>query len=333
MDRWGRRQFVQGAGATGLALLAGCGRLPGQAPPSKVARIGWLGPGNGSDPNFEAFRQGLREFGYVEGQNVVIEARWAAGRFERYPALAAELVGLQPDVLVTTSTPPTLAAQQATSTIPIVFTSSGDPVGLGLVASLARPGGNITGLSNLFVPLGRKRLELLKETVPSAARVAGLWNPTNPANALEWSATQEAARTLGVEAQSVAVRTTSDLASALDTILDERADALVILADPLLSVTNTPQIPDFIARTRLPTMTTVGANVEAGGLMYYGPSLTGMCRRAAYYVDRILRGAKPAELPVEQPTTFDFAINLKTAQALGLTIPQHVLLQATEVIQ
>ena len=333
MDHWSRRQFVQGLGVASLALMAGCGRLPGQAqPPVKVLRIGWLGPSNGPDLNFEAFRQGLREFGYVEGQNVVIEARWAEGHAERYPALAAELVGLQPDVIVTVSTPPTEAAKQATTTIPIVFTSSGDPVGLGLVASLARPGGNITGQSNLFVALGRKRLELLKETVPSVARVAGLWNPTNPANAPEWSATQEAARTLGVEALSVEVRTSGDLAGAWDTIADERADAVVLLGDPLFSLNN-PQFPDFIARTRLPTMTTARAAVEAGGLMCYGPSLTGMSRRAAYYVDKILKGASPAELPVEQPREFEFIINLKTAQALGLTIPEHVLLQATEVLQ
>jgi putative tryptophan/tyrosine transport system substrate-binding protein len=337
MTQLSRRRFMQGARLAGLGLLAGCGRLPFQSQGiAQVPRIGWLGnvrAGGNLDPNFEAFREGLRELGYVEGQNLAIEVRWAEGRVERLPELAAELVRLQPDVLVTPTTPQTQAALQATSTIPIVFIAVSDPVGLGMVASLARPGGHLTGQSDFFAGVSGKRLELLKETVPGAARVAVLWNPTNPASALEWSATQHAARTLGLEVLLVEVGSADNLIDAFKTIVREHADAVIILSAAFLSVLGAPKLPELVARSRLPTMHYRRADVAAGGLMSYGPSFASLYRRGAYYVDRILKGTKPSDLPVEQPREFELVINLQTAQTLGLTIPQHVLLQATEVIR
>jgi putative tryptophan/tyrosine transport system substrate-binding protein len=331
--RLSRRQLVQGVGAVGLGLLAGCGRLPGQPPP-KVARVGYIGFTDASHPYFQAFRQGLHELGYVEGHNIVIEGRWAEGQRERLPALAAELSRSSVDIIVVAaSTPAALAARNATSTIPIVMTGISDPIGVGLVTSLARPGGNVTGLSDLAVGLSGKRLELLKEIVPHASRVAALGNPTNAASAREWSETQEAARTLGVEMRSVDILSADDLPGAFETITRERADAVIMLADSLTGMSVSPQLPDLVARSRLPTIHRSRLDVEAGALMSYGPSYTGLARRGAYFVDRILNGAKPTDLPVEQPREFDVVINLRTAQALGLTIPQHVLLQATEVIQ
>jgi putative tryptophan/tyrosine transport system substrate-binding protein len=338
MDRRGsrlsRRQFV--VGAAGLGLVAGCGRWPipsqSQQPP-KVARVGYLGPGDASSPLYEAFRQALRELGYVEGENLVIEARWVQGQYERYSALAAELVRLQPDVIVSVNTLSTQILQQATSTIPIVFVGLSDPVGLGIIASLARPGGNLTGTSDLLVGLSGKRLEVLRETVPGAARVVALTNPTNAAAAVDWGATQDAARALGLDVRSVEVRGVDDLQGAFDSLARERPDALIMLADSILTVTNTPHLPDLVARSRLPTLHFQRADVDAGGLMSYGPSRTGLNRRTAYYVDRILKGAKPADLPVEQPMTFDFVVNLKTARELGITFPNEILLQVTEVIQ
>jgi putative tryptophan/tyrosine transport system substrate-binding protein len=329
-----RRQFVQAVGVVGLGLLAGCERLPGQTQAPRVARIGYLDGGNSSHPYFEAFRQGMRDIGYVEGQNLVIERRWAEQRPERLPALAAELAGSSVDVIVVAAnTRAAQAAKAATSTIPIVMTGISDPVAAGLVASFAHPGGNVTGVSDLAVGLSSKRLELLTQTVPGASRVLALGNSTNPASALDWSATQEAAHTLGVEVSPVEVRSPDDLPIAFETIARERPDALIILAEGFLGVSSTPQLPGLIARTGVPTIHRSRLDAEAGGLMSYGPSYAGLARRGAYYVDRILKGAKPADLPVEQPREFDFVINLKTAQALGLTVPQHVLLQTTEVIQ
>jgi putative ABC transport system substrate-binding protein len=334
MDRWSRRQFVQGVGLGGLALLAGCGRLPWQADSPRVARIGYLDGGYDSHPYFEAFRQGMRDSGYVEGQNLVIEGRWAEGQAERLPALAAELASSSVDVIVVAAnTPAAQAAKAATSTIPIVMTGISDPVAAGLVASFAHPSGNVTGLSDLAVGLSAKRLELLKETVPGASRVLALGNSTNPASALDWSGTQEAARTLGMEVGAVEVRSREDLPGAFETVARERPDALIMLAEGFLGASSSPQLPGLIARSGLPTIHRSRLDAEAGALMSYGPSYAGLARRGAYYVDRILKGAKPADPPVEQPREFDFVINLKTAQALGLTIPQHVLLQATEVIQ
>jgi putative ABC transport system substrate-binding protein len=273
----------------------------------------------------------LRDLGYLEGQSIVIDYRGAAGRSDQLADLAADLVHLPVDVLVATSTPASLAAKTATNTIPIVMANAADPVGNGLVGSLARPAGNVTGLSELAPQLSGKRLELLKQVSPAARRVAVLWNPVNPGNAIVWRETQDAAPALGVELRSLEVGTAS-----VDTILEaagsEETDGLIIMPDAALNRAG-KQIADYAITNRLPTIYAWRSGVEAGGLMAYGPSLAGLIRRAAYYVDRILKGASPADLPVEQPREFEFVINLKTAQTLGLTIPQHVLLQATEVIQ
>jgi len=332
MDRWNRRRFVQGVGVTGLALLAGCGRLPGQAP-ARVYRLGYLTTDSPDPPssNLDAFRQGLRDLGYDEGQNLVVEYRHAEGQLERLPELAAELAQLQVDVIVTLAAPPTLAARQATETIPIVFTNVNDPVGLSLVASLARPGGNITGLSTLSGVTSGKRLELLKETVPGVSRVAAFWSAANPGQVLVFQEAQEAAQALGLQLQPLGARSPDDFDSLFDVAIGERADALVVL--PAVRLRYPSQLVDFAAKHGLPAMYSERAKVEAGGLMAFEPNYGALNRRAAYYVDRILKGTKPADLPVEQPREFDFVINLRTAQALGLTIPPHVLLQATEVIQ
>jgi putative tryptophan/tyrosine transport system substrate-binding protein len=303
-------------------------------PVGKVPRIGVLGPHLPAAYVFqmEAFRQGLRELGYIEGQHLVIEYRYAEENWEQLPALAAELVHLPVDVLVTWSTPAIQAAQQATTTIPIVMAASGDPIRTGFVASLARPGGNITGLTILSAELSAKRLELLTQLVPGLARVAVLWNPANPAMVLEWQVTQEAAHRLGVQVQSLEIRGPDDFARAFAAATQEHAQALYLTTEALFAIHRT-QILDFAARSRLPTSFHSRPFVEAGGLMAYGVNLANLFHRAATYVDKILRGAKPADLPVEQPTKFEFVINLKTAQALELTIPPTLLFQATEVIR
>jgi putative ABC transport system substrate-binding protein len=304
-------------------------------PLANIPRIGWLG---GTSPAvnpavLEAFRHGLREHGWVEGQNLVIEYRWAEGRFERLPDLAAELVRLPVDVIVPVASDPTIrAAQQATSTIPIVMAVSSDPVGSGFVASLARPGGNITGVSGLVPEVAGKRLQLLKDVVPHAARVAVLWNATHAGKVLEWQETQVAAQALGVTLQSIEVRGPDDFAPAFAVLTTERPDALITLAEPL-TIMYRRQIADFAVTHRLPMISQLKEFAEAGGLMTYGTSLSGLFQRAAYYVDRILKGAKPSDLPVEQPTKFELVINLKTAKALGITIPPSLLLLAEEVIQ
>jgi putative tryptophan/tyrosine transport system substrate-binding protein len=325
-----RRRLVQGAGVAGLGLLAGCGRWPGQASTPKVARIAYVG----NAIRYPAFREGLEQHGYVEGQNLVIETRWTAGEsMERYLEMAEDVVRLRPDVVVTGTTPQTRAVKQVTSSIPIVFVSVSDAVGVGFVASLARPGGNLTGQSDFFAGLSGKRLELLRQVVPSAGRVAALWNPTNPATVLEWNSVQDAGGTLGLEILPIVAHSRDDLVSAFGAMLRERPDALIVLTDGQYSVANSPQILPLVVESRLPTMYYARDGVAGGMLMSYGPNFDSLYRRAAYYVDRILKGSKPADLPVEQPREFDFLINLKTAQALGLTIPTHVLLQATEVIQ
>jgi putative ABC transport system substrate-binding protein len=334
VERLSRRQFVLGVGATGV--LAGCGRLPWQAPqPAKVPRIGYLSPGFFSDQDSDsslltALQQGLREHGYVDGQNIAMEYRWAGYRDDRLPALAAELAQLPVDVIVAGG-PTVRNAQQATSTIPIVITFSGDVVQTGIVASLARPGGNVTGLSLMGPDLGAKRLQLLKEAFPAASRVAAVWNPAEPASALEFKEVQSAARVLGVTLQSVEVREPNELESAWEAVTSEHADALVTFAHAF-TIFHSRRIIDLAAQTRLPAMYGLKEFVEDGGLMAYGPNLRKSYRRAAYYVDRILKGAKPADLPIEQPMTFEFAVNLKTAQTLGITFPHEILLQVTEVI-
>jgi putative ABC transport system substrate-binding protein len=307
--------------------------------PTKVARIGYLVTGGLDSPEtrilLDAFRQGLRERGYVEGQNLVIEYRAADGQLERFPALAAELVQLQPEVIVAQGTPAARAAQQATSTVPIVTPVMGDPVGDGLVASLARPGGNITGLTFLGPELVAKRLELLKEALPRVSRVAALWHPGAYAERTPSAMVQEteaAARTLGVQLQRVEVRGPDELDRAFSTMTRERAEALIVLPSAML-YNERRRLVDLAARHRLPAMYQAREMVELGGLIAYGASIPDLIRRSATHVDKILKGAKPADLPVEQPTTFELVVNLKTAEALGVTVPRTLLFQATEVIR
>jgi len=338
MDRWSRRQFVQGVGIAGLGVLAGCGRLPWQAhveSASKPARVGYLSnfpPIEGASSGTDAFREGLRELGYVEGHNILVEYRSAGGQADRLADLAAELLGLGVAAVVTNGTLATQATKRATDTVPIIMAASADPVGAGLVASLARPGGNVTGLTQISPQLSGKRLQLLTETAPSVSRVAVLWNEGQPTNAREWAEIDHAAQALGVEARSLSIHSPGDLDVAFNTASQERADGLIAVTSTLI-IQSRDRIVDFAARNRWPAMFPVRDWVTSGGLMAYGANQLDLYRRAATYVDKILKGARPADLPVEQPREFDFAINLKTAQTLGLTIPQHVLLQATEVIQ
>jgi ABC-type uncharacterized transport system substrate-binding protein len=304
---------------------------------AKVARIGFLSLNQAPNRHLhEAFRQGLRDLGYVEGRNVVIESRDAEGKPERLPALAAELVALKVDVILTGGgTPPALAAKQATKTIPIVFSSAPDPVTDGLVTSLARPGGNVTGLSNLNAELVGKCLEHLKQAVPGVSQVAVLWQPgfmDERADKDMLKAADVAARALGVRLQLVEARGPADLDRAFSDMTKARAGALTVLPSAML-FTERRRLVDLATKSRLPAVYAQREFVEAGGLMAYGPSLADLFRRAATYVDKILKGAKPADLPVEQPTKFELVINLKTAKALGLTIPPSLLGRADEVIQ
>ncbi len=298
-----------------------------------IPRIGILTLSVASSmPAFEGFRQGLRDLGYVEGQNIVLELRFAQGRPERLAAMAIELARMKVDVIVIEGAQAARVARDASKTIPVVMAVVGDPVRAGLVASLARPGGNITGLSTLSPELSGKRLQLLKEVVPQAMRVAVIWNDSNPAAAGNLEETRTAARSMGVEIQSVEVRDSSDLDVALEAVAAARPGALLTLTNGMF-LANRTRIVEFTARSRLPAIFPDREFAQAGGLMAYGPSLTANFRRAAGYVDKILKGAKPADLPVEQPTQFELIINLKTAKALGITIPQAVLLRADEVIQ
>jgi len=327
-----RRTFLAGTGAVLLAAP-----LVAEAKPAgKVYRIGYISNSPPSTPEssrmYEAFRQGLLERGWVEGQNVVIEWRFAEGRMERFPDLTADLIRLKVDIVVTLGGPAARAAKQATTTTPIVAIGVSDPVGQGLVASLARPGGNVTGLATLFPELAVKRLELLKEALPGVSRVAVLWNAANPGNVIILRGVQAAAQTLGVTLQTREVRGPDDFAAAFAKMRRERPDALMILDDPLLFQYRA-SIVDFAAKRRLPAMHPFRESVEAGGLIAYSVNLAELNRRAAEYVDKILKGAKPADLPVEQPTKFELVINLKTAKALGLTIPPSLLGRADEVIQ
>jgi putative tryptophan/tyrosine transport system substrate-binding protein len=333
-----RREFVGGAGAAGLGLVAGCGRLPGQAQaPPKVPRIGWLALALTDDPYTqllrEAFYHGLQDRGWTDGQNLTIEIRSAEGRTAALPALAAQLVALGPDVIVAAGGASAAhAAKNATTAIPIVFITVGDPVGQGLVESVARPGENVTGLSLMYPVLGTKRLELLKDTVPAISRVAALWNPASPDNVLELQQVEVAAQALAVRVHAVEVPDPDELERALDRASRERVEAVLTLADASTR-SLWPRIADWAATARVPSMFPSRDGADAGGLMAYGPNTREAFRRAAYYVDRILQGAKPADLPVEQPMTFDFVVNMKTAQALGITFPNEILLQVTEVIQ
>jgi putative ABC transport system substrate-binding protein len=323
-----RRRFV----LTSLAGVLAAPLAAGARPP-KLPTIGVMGSGTAAAQSqwTAAFMQRLRELGWSEDRNVAIEYRWAEGRTERFAEISAEFVRLKVDVIVTHNTPPTLAAKQATSVIPIVFATAGDPVGSGVVASLARPGGNVTGLSSQAPDTAGKRLELLRELVPGLHRLAILRDVGNPFSALDADEVRKAARPLGLEVVTFEIRQAGDIDRAFEALKEPRAGVYVI-AVPLLLV-NRVRINDLALAVRLPTVYGVREYVEAGGLMSYGPNWPHMWSRAADFVDKILKGAKPADLPVEQPTKFELVINLKTAKALGLTIPQTLLLRADQVIQ
>jgi putative ABC transport system substrate-binding protein len=326
-----RKVFYVVLGAMFSAL---CGSAEAQQS-GKVSKIGLLSPSSRSTTlrSFEAFRQRFQELGYVEGQNVIIESRWADGKAERLPELAVELVRLKVDVIVVGPVQPALAAKNATTTIPIVFTTVGDPVAFGLLASLARPGGNITGLtSSPGTELNGKRLELLKEIFPKVTRVAVLWDPDNPGSVVNVRATETPAKSLGINLQSVELRHADHLEQAFSDMKRGRAETLYAINSPVL-VDQLTRIVELAAKYRLPAMYGESRWIEAGGLMSYGPNYPDLYRRAAVYVDKILKGAKPADLPVEQPTKFELVINLKTAKQIGLTIPPNVLARADRVIK
>jgi len=300
----------------------------------RILTIGYLG--NSSPPLesnvVEAFREGLRQLGYVEGRNLILKYEWAEGQQEQFPALARELVRLKPDIIVTAGTPGTLAAKQATQSIPIVVASAGDLVAAGLVSSLAKPGGNLTGLSVLAPELEGKRLELLKEAVPRLSRVAVLRNPANPFTPIAWKAQQSAAEALGVKLEPVEAGGPNDLDRALARIKAAHPGGLVIIPDRFL-LAYRASILQFTVKNRLPNMFPFREFAREGGLMAYEADYAAMYRRAATYVDKILKGAKPADLPVEQPTKFELVLNLKTAKALSITFPPSILIRADQVIQ
>ena len=323
-----RRQFI--------ALLGGAAAWPLAAQAqqaAKVFRIGFLFYGSsGPSPELDAFQQGLREFGYIEGQNIAVEYRFASGQVERLRDLATELVRLKPDVIVTPATPASLAAKQATGTIPIVFAGVADAVGAGLIANLARPDGNVTGLTSISAELGGKRLELLKRLVNNASRVAVLYNPDDRSNVLLLKELQEAAPALTLTLQPFEVREPSEFEGAFAAMTRDRADAMFGAAG-ILTFQHRQTIVDLAANSRLPTLWGHRQFVEAGGLMSYAVNFYDQIRRTAAYVDQILKGAKPGDLPVQQPTKFEFILNLKTAKALGLTIPPDVIAIADEVTE
>jgi putative ABC transport system substrate-binding protein len=334
MHRRDRRQILRASLAlAALALLPGCDK-PGPRS-AKVHRIGFLAVGSRAGRGFliEGLLQGLRERGYVEGKNFVIEYRFSEDRNDRLPALAAELVALKVELIVASGTPASFAARDATKTIPIVMGGiAADPVETGLIASLARPGGNITGMSMMTAQLGGKRLELLRNTVPGLARVAVFWNPPNPAYGPILKELETAAQTLRLQILRVEVRVPGDFEGAFEAAARQGAGALIAPGDPL--TTNRPKmLADLALKHRMPAIMDIKEFAEAGGLLSLGLDLVDSYRRAAAHVDKILKGARPGELPMEQPTKFDLSINLKTAQAFGLTIPNSVLVQATELIQ
>jgi ABC-type uncharacterized transport system substrate-binding protein len=320
-----RREFI--------TLLGGTAAWPFAAraqPSGKVWRMGFIA--HRYESFYDALFERLRELGYVEGQNLLVERRYAEGHVERFQGIADEIVRLNVDVIIVVTTPAGLAAKRATTTIPIVHPAAIDPVGTGLVASLAHPGGNLTGVAVLNAELSAKRFELLQEIVPGLARAGVLWNVANPANRLAWKDTEAAARALGVALQSYEVREPEDFEGVYATIAQQRPDALQVLQDAL-TLQHRRQIIDFTLRSRLPSMFVGREWVLEGGLIAYGDRLPNRYRRAAELVDKIFKGAKPADLPVEQPTKFDLAINLKSARAIGLTIPEVFLARATEVIE
>jgi len=324
------RRALPGSLAGGLlaAPLAAAAQQQG-----KVWRIGFVEAGSASvNRHFlDAFRQGLRELDYLEGQDIVIEERWAEGRNELFPGLLAELMRLNVDVIVVSSNAGALAAKEATRTIPIIFVAIGDPVGLGLALSLGRPGGNLTGLSTLSEEYSAKWVELLKEVVPKTSRLALLWNPKTMLSARA-KEVQDRAKAQRVKLESFEVRAPDEFDGAFVAMAKERVDGLIVLADPL-TVRYRTRIVELAAKNRLPTIYQFAEFVRVGGLIAYGTSVPDVFRRAAIYVDKVFRGARPADLPIEQPTKFELVINLKTAKALGLTIPQSLLSRADEVIE
>jgi ABC-type uncharacterized transport system substrate-binding protein len=319
--------------ALGAMLFALCLSVEAQQSQAKIPKIGWLGVRPAaSDAGRESFRREFRSLGYVEGKNIVFEYRSADDQLDRLTALADELVRLKVDVLLASTTPAAVAAKNATRTIPIVFVGGFDPVALGLVDSLARPGGNVTGFTSIAVVLTGKRLELLKETVPKLSRVAVLWDPQNPGSAQQWKESQRQARELGLQLHSMAVSSADKYEGAFKEAVKARSAALAVTADALANA-NGKQIADLATKARLPAIYPWSEFVDNGGLMSYGSNFAAAGRDVARYVDKILKGAKPADLPVEQPTKFELFINLKRAKQIGLTIPPNVLVRADKVIK
>jgi putative ABC transport system substrate-binding protein len=300
----------------------------------KIPRIGFLSMGSASSMSarVEAFKRGLRDLGYVEGQNIAIEYRYAEGKLDRLREFAGDLVSLKVDVIVTGGTIATRPAKEATGTIPVVMAYDADPVGTGFISSLARPGGNITGLTSITTALFGKRLELLKEAIPKLSRVAVLWNPANPGSADALKEAEVTAQSLGLKLQPLEIRSANDFDGAFQAAVKGRARALMVASDPI-TFTHRKRIVELAAKNRLPTIHGQMEFAEAGALLVYGPNDADMYRRAATFVDKILKGAKPADLPVEQPVKFDFIINLKTAKQIGVTIPPNVLARADKVIR
>jgi ABC-type uncharacterized transport system substrate-binding protein len=321
-----RREFMTLlAGAAAWPLAAARAQQPG-----KVWRMGFIA--HGHEKFYDALFEGLREYGYEEGRNLIVERRYARGQAERFQEFAAEMVRLNVDIIIVVTTPAALAVKNATTTIPIVHPNAIDPLNTGLIVSLAHPGGNLTGGAQLTAEVSAKRLEILKKVVPGLSRVAALWNSANSAIVFSWKETQGVARVLGVTLQSHEVTGPKDFAAAFAMIAEERPDALLVLQDAV-TMQQRSEIIDFAIKERLPSMFQEKGWAEAGGLMSYGENLASMYRRAAYFVDRIFKGAKPADLPVEQATKFDMVLNLRTAKAIGLTIPDSILALANDVIE
>jgi len=334
-EGWSRREFLRAATVAGTAGFLGLGSEAARAQqPARIHRIGILSPASGSffSARVDAFRQRLRQLGYVEGKNIFIEYRHAEGKAERLPDLAAELVRLKVDIIVTIGPGSTLAAKKASATIPIVLASANDPVGTGLVSSLAQPGGNITGLSLMVPDLDGKRLELLKEAFPKVARVAFLWAPGGSRRNSALTNMEAAAKALGLKLLSLEVRSLDDFEGAFARAKRDGAQALITTTGSLIN-TQQRRVLDFAAKNRLPAIYHYSEFVEAGGLMSYGPDNTDLWRRAADFVDKILKGTKPADIPVEQPMKFEFIINLKAAKQIGVTVEPNVLVRATKVIR
>jgi putative ABC transport system substrate-binding protein len=327
-NQLGRREFITLiSGAAVMWPLRGRGQ-------SKIPRVGFMGNSTAAlEANLVgSFRDGLRELGYEEGRNIVIEYRWADGKYERFPTLVAELIAAKVDVIVTAGTPAALAVKKATTTVPLVMVAVGDPVGTGLVPSLSRPGGNLTGLSSIAPDLEGKRLDLLREIVPTLSNVAMFFNSLNPFHVASMQQAGTAAKAMGIKLQQHDIRKSEDLDGAFAAVRKERPDALLILADRVF-LHNRQRMIDFTEEQHLPNVNAYMELVEAGGLMSYGPSYEDMHKRAAIYVNKIIKGAKPADLPIEQPSKFTFVINLKAAKALGVTMPPSLITLADKVIE